>query len=241
MSNIYIHRSSTQWYSNMALPSGDTLELPRYNPVPHALHHGCRLRHLSLGDSGVSKRGRHGGTWPADMELFGILLHRWRTCCLDPTREDAAGVWRPCRPLRPGWTQDEYVEDGEHGLLAMSHTCHNVDSGVLEAEDGDKTDVSGSTEDAGTMSGVWSWGHGGVTADAPSESEQCGMGGSVGSTPPPPPSRGGPYLPDILLKNAFSNPVPGRGVPGRDAKQVQPPGSPFTPLYTGQNCDPGGG
>ena len=66
-------------------------------------------------------------------------------------------------------------------------------------------------------------------------------GGTSRVHPPPPPSRGGPYLPGLVTKNAIATPVPSSGVPGWGVKPVQPPGSLFAPPCTGHNCDPGGG
>ena len=49
---------------------------------------------------------------------------------------------------------------------------------------GDVTNISGVAEDVGAMPVVRSGIHGGVAADAPPESTQCGTGGSGGGYPP---------------------------------------------------------
>ena len=95
------------------------------------------------------------------------------------------------------------------------------------------------TEYVGPMPGVRSRGRGKVAADAPPESERCGLGGTGGGTPPP--SRDGLYISGLLLENDVTTPVPSRGVPGRGIKRDQPLGSLYEPTHAGQNCDPGGG
>ena len=68
----------------------------------------------------------------------------------------------------------------------MTHAWQNVSGGVCEMGDGYRSDVSGETEYEGKISVVRIRGHGGVTADAPPESERRGTGYQGGVTTPPP-------------------------------------------------------
>ena len=73
-----------------------------------------------------------------------FLCQRW-THCLSPNLEAAKGVHRPHRPLWPGQSQEEYVEDSEHGLPAMPRAWQDVGGGVREADNGDRANVLGKT------------------------------------------------------------------------------------------------
>ena len=90
-------------------------------PVPYALQRGCVCRHSPLVGGGGDNIGGHGGTWSVHTVVGGILLCRKWTCHVNPTRDYAAVVWRSRRPLWSGRHQEEYTEDGEHGLASMPH------------------------------------------------------------------------------------------------------------------------
>ena len=127
------------------------------------------------------------------MYLYRTLRHflcgRWNRQ-VNPTREATEGIWLLCRPLRPGRNPDEYVEDGKHGMPDTPHAWQHVGSGVWDTGDGDGSNLSVAAEDAGPMPKVRSGGHGGVTADAPSESALCGtVLTGAGYHPHPPPGR----------------------------------------------------
>ena len=66
----------------------------------------------------------------------------------------------------------------------MTCVWTDVLGSIRTAEDGDRTNLLGTTAEAGGLTRVWGDGRGGITYDALPESTRCWAGG-IGRTPPP--------------------------------------------------------
>ena len=95
------------------------------------------------------------------------------------------GFQRPHWPLRTDQFQGENAEHGKYGLSSMPSAWQDVSGGVLEADDGYRTNLPGATAQEGEMPGVHSRGRGRVAADTPLEPARRGLGGPGRGTPPP--------------------------------------------------------